>query len=39
MKPFRWSAEKNAQLKLERGVSSEQMVVAIDDGGLLHAKD
>jgi uncharacterized DUF497 family protein len=35
MKPFRWSSEKNRQLKSERGVSFEQMVVAIDDGGLL----
>lgn len=35
MKPFRWSAEKNRQLKIERGVSFEQMVVAMDDGGLL----
>ena len=35
MKPFRWSPEKNAQLKIERGISFEQMVVAVDDGGLL----
>ena len=35
MKPFRWSSEKNRQLKIERGVSFEQMVVAMDDGGLL----
>ncbi len=35
MKPFRWSPEKNAQLKIERGISFEQMVVAMDDGGLL----
>lgn len=35
MKPFRWSVEKNAQLKIERGISFEQMVVAVDDGGLL----
>lgn len=35
MKPFRWSPEKNEQLKLERGVSFEQMVVAIEAGGLL----
>ena len=35
MKTFRWGAEKNEQLKLERGVSFEQMVVAIDAGGLL----
>jgi uncharacterized DUF497 family protein len=35
VKPFRWSPEKNEQLKLERGVSFEQMVVAIEAGGLL----
>ena len=35
MKPFRWSAEKNEQLKLERGVSFEQIVVAVEAGGLL----
>jgi hypothetical protein len=35
MKPFRWGAEKNAQLQLERGISLEQMVVAIEAGGLL----
>ncbi|HET6600095.1 MAG TPA: hypothetical protein VFG60_09035 [Burkholderiaceae bacterium] len=35
MKPFRWGIEKNEQLKLERGVSFEQMVVAVEAGGLL----
>ncbi len=35
MKPFRWSAEKNEQLKLDRGVSFEVMVVAIEAGGLI----
>lgn len=35
MKPFRWGAAKNEQLKAERGVSFEQMVVAIDGEGLL----
>jgi uncharacterized DUF497 family protein len=35
MKPLRWGAEKNDQLQLERGVSFEQMVVAVDAGGLL----
>jgi len=35
MKPFRWGAEKNEQLQLERGCSFEQMVVAIEAGGLL----
>ena len=35
MKPFRWGPEKNEQLMLERGISFEQMVVAIEAGGLL----
>lgn len=35
MKPFRWGPEKNDQLRLERGVTFEQMVVAIEAGGLL----
>ena len=35
MKTFRWGASKNEQLKLDRGVSFEQMVVAIEAGGLL----
>ena len=35
MKPFRWGAKKNDQLVLERGISFEQMVVAIEAGGLL----
>ena len=35
MKPFRWGPEKNEQLVLERGISFEQMVVAIETGGLL----
>ena len=35
MKTFRWSAEKSEQLKRERGISFEQMVVAIEAGGLL----
>jgi uncharacterized DUF497 family protein len=35
MKPFRWSAEKSETLKVERGVSFESIVVAIDAGGLL----
>ena len=36
MKPFRWVSEKNEQLMLQRGVSFEQMVVAIEAGGLLN---
>jgi uncharacterized DUF497 family protein len=35
MKPFRWGSEKNDQLMLERGISFEQMVVAVEAGGLL----
>ena len=35
MKPFRWGPEKNEQLMLERGISFEQMVVAVEAGGLL----
>ena len=35
MKPFRWGAGKNEQLKLEPGIGFEQMVVSIDAGGLL----
>ena len=35
MKPFRWGPEKNEQLLNERGISFEQMVVAIEAGGLL----
>ena len=33
--PFRWSPEKNEQLKLERSVSFEQLVVAVEAGALL----
>jgi uncharacterized DUF497 family protein len=35
VKPFRWGPEKNELLKLERGVSFEQIVVAVESGGLL----
>jgi hypothetical protein len=35
VKPFRWGVEKNEQLKLERAVSFEKMVVAVEAGGLL----
>ena len=35
MKPFRWGSEKNDALKVERGVSFERIVVAIESGGLL----
>ncbi len=34
-KPFRWDADKNARLMLERGVSFELVVVAVENGALL----
>jgi hypothetical protein len=35
MKSYRWSPAKNAWLRRERHVSFEQIVVAIESGGLL----
>jgi uncharacterized DUF497 family protein len=35
VKPFRWGAGKNAELQAERGISFEQVVVAVEAGGLL----
>ncbi len=35
VKPFRWNAEKNQRLWVERGVGFETVVVAIESGGLL----
>lgn len=35
MKPFRWSPEKNDLLKTERGISFEEIVVAVEGGTLL----
>lgn len=35
MKPFRWPPDKNAELLAERGLSFEQVVVAVESGGLL----
>ena len=35
VKPFRWSSDKNDLLKQERGVSFEQITVAVEAGGLL----
>jgi uncharacterized DUF497 family protein len=35
VKPFAWNAEKNQQLKTERGVSFEEVVSAIASGALL----
>jgi uncharacterized DUF497 family protein len=34
MKPFRWNAEKNEALKVDRGVCFESVVVAIETGEL-----
>ncbi|MDR3581016.1 MAG: toxin [Oryzomonas sp.] len=35
MKHFRWNHKKNVELKSERGISFEQIVVAIEGDGLL----
>ncbi len=35
MKPFRWLPEKNAKLKVERGISFEEITVAVEAGALL----
>jgi hypothetical protein len=35
VKPFRWSHDKNARLKLERRTSFEEIELAIEVGGLL----
>ena len=35
MKSFRWSAEKNAVLVKDRGVSFEKIVIAIESGDLV----
>jgi hypothetical protein len=35
MKPFRWPTDKNDLLKAERGVSFEEITVAVEAGGLL----
>jgi len=35
MKPFRWSHKKNDALKIERHISFEEMVLAIEIDGLL----
>ncbi|MGI8784308.1 MAG: toxin [Acidobacteriota bacterium] len=34
MKPFRWNPDKNESLKWERDVSFEEIVLAIEAGGL-----
>jgi hypothetical protein len=35
MKPFRWNHAKNEALKIERSISFEEMVLAIEADGLL----
>lgn len=35
MKPFRWPADKNELLKTERGISFEEITVAVEAGALL----
>ena len=35
MKPFRWPSDKNDLLTQERGVSFEEITVAVEAGGLL----
>jgi uncharacterized DUF497 family protein len=35
MKPFRWSPEKNDILRQERGITFEEVTVAIEAGRLL----
>ena len=35
MKPFRWSAEKNEALRQERGITFEEITVAVEAGHLL----
>ena len=39
MKPFRWDHDKNGALKIGRGISFEEMVLAIEAGGLLDELD
>ncbi|MEW5864386.1 MAG: toxin [Pseudomonadota bacterium] len=34
MKPFRWDPDKNERLKVARGISYEEIVLAIEEGGL-----
>lgn len=37
MKPFRWDPDKNERLKAARGISYEEIVLAIEEGGLKDA--
>ncbi|MBI1733286.1 MAG: toxin [Gammaproteobacteria bacterium] len=34
MKPFRWDPEKNERLKQARRISFEEIVLAVEEGGL-----
>ena len=34
MKPFRWNPDNNERLKAGRGISFEEIVAAIEEGGL-----
>ena len=35
MKYFDWSIEKNQQLRIERGIGFEEIVIAINEGNIL----
>lgn len=35
MKTFRWNPQKNELLKADRGISFEDVILAIESGGLL----
>ena len=35
MKPFRWNHDKNEELKTERGISFEEVALAIEADGVL----
>jgi uncharacterized DUF497 family protein len=35
VKPFRWNPDKNVELQSERSITFEQVVVAVEGGGLL----
>ena len=39
MKPLRWDPDKSLLLKAERGVSFEEVLAAISQGGLLRVMD
>lgn len=39
MKPIRWNSEKSLSLKAERGVSFEEVLSVISQGGLIAVMD